>query len=105
MLEDAVEDAGFKEFLDDVVVITRLCALVLRSDHFAGNFIRPLEILGKYVCEFHEEAQEVGYRCRPEVASPVRTRDETAWNGKLAGRRVEVAPSRRGASARHGVAL
>ena len=43
MLEDADEDAGFKEFLDDMVVITRLCALVLRSDHFAGDVIRSLE--------------------------------------------------------------
>ena len=49
VLEDSDEDARFEEFLNDVIVVMRLCALVLRSDHFAGDFIRPLEIFGKDV--------------------------------------------------------
>ena len=46
MSKDAHEDAGFEELFDDGIVLTRLCALVLRSDHFTGDFIRPLEIVG-----------------------------------------------------------
>ena len=49
MLEDAHEDAGFKKFFDVVIVVTRLCALVLRSDHITGDLIRSLKILGKNV--------------------------------------------------------
>ena len=49
MLEDADIDAGLKKFLDDVVVITRLCALVLRSNHFTGDLVCLLEVLGKDV--------------------------------------------------------
>ena len=47
MLEDAHEDAGFEELLDDVIVVTRFCAFVLLSDYFAGDFIRLFEILRK----------------------------------------------------------
>ena len=50
MLEDVDKDAGFEKFLDDVVVITRICASMLCFNHFSGNFIRPLEILGNNVC-------------------------------------------------------
>ena len=49
MLEDADIDAGYKKFLQDVVVITRFCALLLRFNHFAGDLIRILEVLGKDV--------------------------------------------------------
>ena len=48
-MEDPDEDAGFETFIDDMVVITSVCALVLCSNYFAGDFIRPLEILGKDV--------------------------------------------------------
>ena len=50
MLNDTDKDAGFEKFLDDVIIVTPLRVLVLRSDHFAGDFLRLLEILGKDVC-------------------------------------------------------
>ena len=49
-MKDADKDGEFEKLLDDVVNIQSLCAFVLCSNHFAGDFIRPLEILGKNVC-------------------------------------------------------
>ena len=40
---------GFKMFLDDVIVITLLCALVLRFNHFTGDIVCPLEVFGKNI--------------------------------------------------------
>ena len=47
MLKDAHEDDRLEEPFDNVIVVTRLSELVLLSDYFAGDFISPLEILGK----------------------------------------------------------
>ena len=49
MLKNADEDARLEEPLDIVVVITSLRSLMLRSNHFAGDFKRPLEVFEKNV--------------------------------------------------------
>ena len=48
VLKDTHKDARLEIPLNDVVVITRFCALVLRSNHFTDDLIRQLEVLGKY---------------------------------------------------------
>ena len=49
VLKNAHTNARLEKPLNDVVVISRFCALVLRSDHLTGDIIRLLEILGKNV--------------------------------------------------------
>ena len=46
MLADADENARFEKYLDDVIVIASLSALVLCFNHYAGDNVGPLKVVG-----------------------------------------------------------